>query len=139
MTVQNLITTRNSSVLRNTSDTIYTVPATIGGGNVTETFIIDLLLTNLLPTGDDVFVDITVANPTPRFLAKNLKVEGTNEVTDLDIWNNNEKTYAEPVRVSFKVAGLTIGDVVEITATTVADHNIPIVSYYAGIHISNDL
>ena len=139
MAVQNLIVARGASVTKTTGETVYTVPATIGGGNVTETFVIDLVLTNMLPSGDDVFADVIVADPAPRYLAKSLRIPGTNQLSNLDLWNANEHTYAEPVRVSFKLAGLSIGDVVSVEADTTEDHNIPLLSFYAGIHITNDV
>lgn len=139
MTVQNLIATRSANVFKTLGATVYTVPATIGGGNVDETFIIDMLLTNLCPTGDDVFADVIVSDPATRYLARRLLVPGTNQLSDLDIWNNNKKIYAEPVRVSFKLAGLNVGDVVTVEADTTADYLTRILSFYAGIHITNDL
>lgn len=139
MAVQNLITTRSSSITKTTGVTVYTVPATIGGGNVDETFIIDMVLTNLVPSGDDVFADVIISDPATRYLAKSLLVPGTNQLSELEVWNNNEKIYAEPVRVSFKIAGLNVGDVVSVEADTTVDHEIPILAFYAGIHITNDL
>ena len=139
MAVQNLIATRSSSIFKTLGATIYTVPPTIGAGNVTETFVVDLLLTNILPTGDDVFADVKVNTPTLTYLTRNLLIPGTNQLETLEEWNAGKKLYSEPVRVNFKIATLAIGDVIDIDATTVADHSIPILAFYAAIHISNDI
>lgn len=139
MGVQNLIASRSSFIFTTLGTPVYTVPATIDTGNVIETFIVDLLLLNILPTGEDVRAEVTLENPTINYLAKDLVIPGTNQLSDMDIWNNNKKIYSEPVRVSFKLAGLNIGDVINVNADTDESHFIPVLAMQAGIHVTTDL
>ena len=134
-----LTTIRDSTLLSGVTTTVYTAPATAGGGNITEQFMLDLVLTNILPSGAEVKVDVIVNDGTNKYLARELPVGGVNLTSNSNIWNNGSTVTADPKRLPFKISALSVGDTVQILPTTDEIHAIPVLSVTGTVHVLNDL
>lgn len=134
-----LTTIRDSTLLSGATTTVYTAPATAGGGNITEQFMLDLVLTNILPSGAEVKVDVIVNDGANKYLAREFPVIGVNLTSAQDVWNNGDVITADSKRLPFKISALSAGDTVQILPTTDEIHLIPVLSVTGTVHVLNDL
>ncbi len=134
-----------SNVQFDTEDLVYTVPASAGGGNVQEAFLVDMQIINTHPLNIDLscysYVDDGVN--TYEWLSNEI-VRNESFTTDIDVWNKGNTIISSPAKFPRKSIGLTVGDEIYVGNGAVSSRSFEItnfdaISVIATIHLVNDL
>ena len=112
-----LLTVSDDSPVQYVPTTVYTAPATAGGGAVLENLLIDLLVTNITEQTAIAF-DVTMTRAATTFYLEKEKIlDGTTEEALTDWETTGEPQERGSYRLPFKVASLQIGDVIDVNVS----------------------
>ena len=121
-------------------NTVYTVPASSGGGNVTEAILLNLLLVNTHPVGEDISVDVYINDGSQDYyIERNKIVKGETFVDDIDLWNLGIRQLSSPDNITTKRTALDVGYTVNVTADSAIESVVPVLSVIGTVHLVNDL